>query len=306
MGTGNRPLVEVLYSPACPQNARFLSAVRDWLRPYLCSGQIDLAELRTDGSDPRVLQLLGIQSLAQLRSNVFIAVYVDGRRVSSVPLHPDEVIAGVRVALGLPPHDTPTAPWAWWGAASHPERKCDPASLSWVPVTQETAAKSLELCLCHHPSGGRTPDEHHTAGRELKWQLWDRVFEIVPVAGVIGLDGESPAGLIEIYPRHIARSAGFVTGDPAQDDPQQCAGETLTITCIEVAGGYPRTAVIDQAMTRLLDLLQGGIGHYHWVEGMGVYGWPGGTNPYWVFDKHGFDRVREISPGRSVLLRRRL
>jgi hypothetical protein len=298
ISVSHKPLVEVLYSQACPQNPYFLAAVKDWLSPFTRDDEIELRDLQITATNPRVLELLEVRCLSELSSNVFIAVYVNGRQVSKVPLHPDEVVGGVRAALGRPPLPRPTAPWAWWGSPTHPDRSEAASSLSWVALTAETALKSLQLCLCHHPAGGRTPDAHHAAGSQLKAGLWNDAFRQVSLAGMVGLDGEIPAGLIEVYPRHIARDAGFVTG--SGNDP------TLTVTCIEVAGGYPRTSVIDQAMGHLLEAVAGGVGDYHWVEGVGVYGWPEGTNPYWVFDKHGFERVREIVPGRSVLMRRQL
>ena len=296
-----RPLVEVVYSPACPPNAYFLAAVKQWLADYLAAGSVQLKEVRTDLAPERAAELSGVSDLGQLKSNIFIAVYVAGHRVSSVPLHPDEVINGVRAALDQPVLPTPTAPRAWWGAPTSPTWTGNPAELSFAPLTEKTISRSLHLCLNCHPAGTPTPAEHQPPGRQLKQQLLKQAFTLTPIIGIVARAGDQPAGIIECYPRRLARAAGFVTGDDPADD------RVLTVTCIEVAGGFPRIDVIDALMSNLLKALSTDPPtQFDWLEGNGIYGWLDGTNPYWVFEKHGFQRVREIVPGKRVLMLRRL
>lgn len=295
----DQALVEILHSPACPQNAYFVASVRQWLESYSERNQIQIRELRTDRDTQRACELLRVGNLSQLTSNVFIEVFVNGQPVSKVPLHPDEVRNGVREALGLPALP-PSAPRAWWDKTQAPDCSAALESLRYAPLTRDLAGKSLELCLCRHPAGGMPPERFRQPGSDLKAELWEPAFAVQPVLGMLALDDELPAGLIEIYPRRLARLAGFVTGEEHDDDA------VLTVTCIEVAGGYPRVELIDRLMGNLLRALAETETSFRWLEGNGVYGWIDGTNPYWVFEKHGFTRVREIVPGRRVLMCRRI
>jgi len=290
-------LVEILYSPACPQNAYFVACVRRWLASYAEQGRTEIRELRTDRDTRRACELLRVADLSQLKGNVFIEVFVNGQSVSRVPLHPDEVRNGVREALGLPPLPA-SAPRAWWDKPQVPDRSAARENLRYLPLTRDLAGKSLQLCLCRHPASGMTPEQFRQPGRDLKSELWEPAFALQPVLGVLALDDELPAGMIEVYPRRLARLAGFVTGEEHDDD------SVLTVTCIEVAGGYPRVELIDRLMDNLLRALAETETSFRWLEGNGVYGWIDGTNPYWVFEKHGFARVQEIVPGRRVLMRR--
>gem|GEM_PF-279692 len=296
---GDVPLVEIVYSPACPVNAHFVAAAHQWLRPFVAAGQIEVSEVRTDRSPDRASHLLGLRDLGELQRNVFIRVFVRGREVSAVPLHPDDVCNGVCDALGLP-RRLERQPVSWWGPVCHQPKSVSPDALRFELLTKENLGRSLELCLCLHPASGLTPAEYHEAGRLMKLGWLEQAWADVSALGLIALDGERPAGLVEAYPRLMAREAGFATGRETPD------GETLTVTCIEVAGGYPRLEVIDFLMSGLVGAYKGGHGRFRWMEGMGVYGQTTGTNPYWVFEKYGFSRIRDLIPGRRALLRREL
>jgi len=292
-------MVEIVYSPACPVNAHFVAAVRNWLQPFQAADRIEVDEVRTDTSPDRAARLLGIQNLSQLQHNVFIRVFVEGQEVSSVPLHPSDVCNGVCRAIGLP-ENPDRGPAAWWGPVRPETQTLAAADLRFELLTRDNFGKSLELCLCGHPAGGFTPQQYHEPGRLMKLEWLEQAWVEVPALGVIALDGDHAAGLVEVYPRPRAREAGFVTGRQGPDE------ETLTVTCIEVAGGYPRLDVIDAMMSKLLCAYAGGLGRYRRVEAMGVYGQTTGTNPYWVFEKHGFARMYELVPGRRALLGREL
>lgn len=78
--------------------------------------------------------------------------------------------------------------------------------------------------------------------------------------------------------------------------------EILTVTCYEIGYGIPRTLLIDKLMHYLLDnssCLQRNI-----LEGIGIFEWKDGFNPYWVYDKYGFHRTEQKNKNTVVMTRR--
>lgn len=94
-------------------------------------------------------------------------------------------------------------------------------------------------------------------------------------------------GLIEVFPREIPRENGFMTGSTGRDE------DYLTVGCFEVGAGTHRLEMLEELMRRILTMQQ--MFTRPKLEGIGVYEWPDGFTPYWVYDKYGFRKSEKPS-----------
>ncbi len=123
--------------------------------------------------------------------------------------------------------------------------------------------------------------------------MLNEVWSKEKCAGVYAKLGNKVIGLIEVLPREILKKYGFMTGSIGRDD------EYLTVGCYEVGRGMPRKEILDELMRHLEDI--------YWmftrkrIEGIGVFEWPDGFTPYWVYDKYGFSRKEMISKNKVVM-----
>jgi len=86
-----------------------------------------------------------------------------------------------------------------------------------------------------------------------------------------------------------------MTGNMGNDN------EHLTVGCYEVGYGMPRLEIIDELMRRLE--MNYGLFRRRKIEGVGVYEWPDGFTPYWVYDKYGFKRQEAITDKKVVMMK---
>ena len=125
--------------------------------------------------------------------------------------------------------------------------------------------------------------------------MFNHVWAYEDCAGVYAKYEGKVIGLMEVFPREILRKYGFMTGSTGNDS------EYLTVGCYEVGFGMPRLEIIDELMRHLEMSYR--LFKRSRVEGIGVYEWPGGFTPYWVYDKYGFKKQKTITENKVVMVK---
>lgn len=281
--------VEVLYSPVCEASIAFVGLLTEWLAGTAVCVHAHAFDPAAAGQRA-LLAGAGLLEEDRLTETCFVEVFCEGRRIDSVPLRKERVFA----ALGLPlPPDDRTGPLAPPPLNPLPLAAL-PEGIGWLPLTRDTLADELQMCLCNYPHGN-PPARFHAACREAKRQVFEAVWPLEICAGVYAVREGQVVGLLEVLPREILRRHGFQTGLRGADQ------DVLTVGCYEVGCGMPRVAMLDELMRQLL--LRAHLFRRPLLEGIGVYAWPDGFTPFWVYDKYGF-RLQARLTDRKVIMER--
>ena len=76
----------------------------------------------------------------------------------------------------------------------------------------------------------------------------------------------------------------------------------LTVGCLEIGYGIPRTLMLDELMFHL----EAAYPKFSrpLLEGIGRLEWPSGFTPYWVYDKYGFQQSEIINKRTKIMEKR--
>jgi len=273
--------LEVIYSPLCEANGAFIGQLREWL----------------DGKDVRLCMVPFDEAEESVKKdrheNCFIDVFYNGKKIDSVPLHRKKIYAalGIEEEAELEHPDTPEGPVMDTKELRHLLLR---GEIEFLPITQENYLNEMSMCLTNYPFGN-PPKRHHSACIELKARVFAEVFEKEKLAGVYAKYAGKAVGLVEVMPREILKKYGYRTGTRGKDADYLCVG------CYEVGYGIPRIEMLDELMFRLITLLSCFSRPY--LESIGILGWNDGFNPYWVYDKYGFQKEEELNANTAVLVK---
>lgn len=263
--------VTVVYSPLCEANGAFLGELHEWLD----GTYVEIEEIAYNTAISK-----GI--VTPKAKNCFIDVYYDGKLIDTVPLHKQALLA----ALGIEDCDTNIRDISSTHRSfTDEEIRANQGDIEFIPITKDTYRQEMEMCLKNYPYGN-PPLRFHESCVSIKDKVFAEVFETVPIAGVYAKMDKNVIGLIEVFPREIVRKYGYMTGTTGVDE------QTLAVACYEVGYGIPRVFMLDELMYHLL-LIKDKLSRC-FIEGIGIYGWRDGFNPYWVYEKYGFEKVRQI------------
>ena len=230
--------------------------------------------------------------------NCFVDVFCGGKLIDSVPLNRNKIYSALGIATDDNSDGAENASDESYFSAQNglsAERLTElalNAEIIWAPITKETFAEEMTMCLKNYPFGN-PPERFHERCACLKKRVFGEVWEKETCAGVYAKLNDKVIGLMEVFPREILRRHGFLTGTTGND------GDYLTVGCFEVGLGIPRKEMIDFLMSRLEKNY--GLLRRKKLEGIGVYEWPEGFAPYWVYDKYGFNKKEEITDRRVVM-----
>lgn len=276
--------IEVIYSPICEASGAMLGKLRKWLKDT----DVHILVYPFPDCPQRLRDMLSPDE------NCFTEVFFHGNRIDSVPLHKAVILR----ALGIPTTEETRPPEAE-SQETIPEAQLLNAfasgELSFHPITRDTFREEMSMCLCHYPFGN-PPAEFHRDCIEIKSKVFEEVWETEELAGIYAKYRGTAAGLLEVMPREVLKKYGFMTGSRGDDR------DYMTVGCYEVARSFPRVQMIDFLMRQLETLFP--RFHRNYMEGIGIYGWDDGFNPYWVYPKYGFTETERLSETAVVLTRR--
>lgn len=285
-------LLVAVYSPVCEANGAFLGLLKEWAQE--AGAEVEAVPFHQMGDRERAwYRKAGRLDSGSFRQTVFIDVFLEGELVDSVPLNRERIASALGVPIkgsevDLRPPSEETSPEGF--LSSLLSGRIQP-----VAITRDTYRREMDMCLENYPFG-EVDGKFHASCRALKEPVFLETFQTQEIAGVFLKDSRDVLGLLEVHPREVLRKYGFVTGTGGSDQ------DYLTVGCYEVGRGLPRAEVVDRLMAALLKLSPR-LGR-PLLEGVGKLNWPGGFNPYWVYDKYGFSAVSELRPGWILMEKR--
>lgn len=282
--------IEVIYSPICEASMAFLGALQEWLEIY--DTKIDVQEFNPASSHQQKLyEANGLAAGGRMLENCFVDVFFCGRLIDTVPLSKKKIYSALGIAAEGCGEENPIKAYNGFSAVQLKEAILK-EEISWIPTTENTFLEEMTMCLQNYPFGN-PPERFHPRCAQLKKQVFEQVFKEQTCAGIYAKHKNKVIGLIEVFPREIMKRHGFLTGNTGHD------GDYLTVGCYEVGAGMPRKEMIDELMLRLETIY--GMFTRKKLEGIGVYEWPEGFTPYWVYDKYGFKK-KEIITGKKIVM----
>lgn len=281
--------IEAIYSPVCEASIAFIGRLRKWMENTgvnVLSAPYDAASI----AQAELYHASGLLVHNRLMDSCFVDVFFEGKRIDSVPLNKSRIFR----ALGMTCDDMTDeeAPIEEAVTTQQAREAIFGNAISWIPITKETVQEELTMCLSNYPFGN-PPARFHKQCIETKLKVFDEVWPRETCAGVYAKLDNKVIGLLEVMPREILKKYGFLTGSAG------CDGAYLTVGCYEVGYGMPRKEIIDELM-RHLEMIHGMFTR-KMLEGIGVFEWPEGFTPYWVYDKYGFTRQANISENKVVM-----
>ena len=273
--------VVAIYSPLCEQNGTFLSQLEEWLQ----GKDIILHEIPFDKITDREKEWYiscGFLKNGHFTRSVFIDVFFEGNLIDSVPLQKENIEKELDIVIQKDEIFVKSGE-----EVSVPQFRnllCR-GDVEWAPITEKNYTKEMRLCTENYPYGS-PPIHYHQRCIAVKERVYTEVFTKECVAGVFVTWQEKVVGLLEVFPREIIKKYGFLTGNQGKNE------DFLTVGCLEVGYGIPRTGMIDELFFQLERVYP----HFnrHVLEGVGTLEWNTGFTPYWVYDKYGFHRSETI------------
>lgn len=274
--------IEVVYSPLCEATGAMIGKLRQWL----------------DGTDVRIKIYpfdrcpQRLKSKFQKSENCFIDIFYCENRIDAVPLHRDRIYAvlGIRRAI-TQEDDESTMPVPAMTSrqlmnAFHAEQ------ISFYPIRPDNYTDEMSMCPCNYPFGN-PPRQFHQECMTIKAQVFSEVWALEDIAGIYAKYNGNVIGLLEVMPREILKKYGYMTGTTGKDSAY------LSIGCYEIGYGIPRVEMIDLLMQQLIAVFP--LFHRRQMEGIGIYEWNDGFNPYWVYEKYGFEKSERLSENTVVM-----
>lgn len=282
--------IEVVYSPICEASASFMGILQEWLE----GKNVEIISSIFDCSSEYQKKLYESNGLAvngRMLETCFIDVFYKDRLIDSVPLSKRRIF----LALGITDDNYIEDRFTIVPdnlSVDEFRKLVRNEEISWIPITKDTFMEEMDMCLHNYPLGN-PPERFHSQCIKLKKHVFDQVWKEEVYAGIYAKYKDIVIGIIEVFPREIMKKYGFLTGSTGNDR------DYLTVGCYEVGFGIPRKEMIDELMLHL-ELNQTCFSR-KWLEGIGVYEWPDGFTPYWVFDKYGFKKKEIISEYKVVM-----
>lgn len=170
--------------------------------------------------------------------------------------------------------------------------KINAGEIQFFPITQKNYLQEMSMCLRNYPLGN-PPKQYHEDCIALKSRVFAEVWKVEEIAGIFAKYNDRAVGLLEVMPRETLQKYGFMTGTAGENE------KYLSVGCYEVGYGIPRVEMIDELMRRLKNIYH--VFYRKEIEGIGIYGWNDGFNPYWVYEKYGFRKVEQLSENVVVM-----
>lgn len=282
--------LEVIYSPICEASMAFVGRLKEWVE----NADINIISAPYDAASIAQAELYHANDLltnGKMIDSCFVDVFFEGQRIDSVPLNKNRIFSALHIGSDDTADDErPVIEKTM--TIQQVQHAILGDAISWIPITRETVAEELTMCLCNYPFGN-PPVRFHKQCMETKKLVFDEVWSKEKCAGIYAKLENKVIGLLEVFPREVLRKYGFMTGSVG------CNDEYLTVGCYEVGYGMPRREIIDELM-RHLEMIYGMFTRKI-LEGIGVFEWPEGFTPYWVYDKYGFSRQEEIAKNKVVM-----
>ncbi len=282
--------IEVVYSPICEASMAFVGILHEWLKNknveikssvFLCSSAYQ----------KKLYEHNGLSVNGRMIETCFTDVFYNGRLIDSVPLNKVKIYS----ALGIAADDCNDESYSLTSdniSVQQFRKLIINEEISWIPITKDTFTEEITMCLKNYPFGN-PPERFHRQCTDLKKQVFDQVWSEESCAGIYAKHKNKVIGLLEVLPREIMKNYGFLTGSTGHD------GDYLTVGCYEVGLGMPRKEMIDELMLYLE--MNYNMFSRKQLEGIGVYEWPEGFTPYWVYDKYGFRKKELITDNKVVM-----
>lgn len=273
--------IEVIYSPLCEACGAFIGQLREWLQ----------------GTDTEIVAVpfqelpVGKRCAFPLNENCFLDVFYEGQKIDSVPLHREKIYT----ALGFTQSSVLEARAVDFQQPMDTDvfyQHLHKGDIRFSPITKANFLTEMTMCLQNYPFGN-PPVQFHQDCIRIKSCIFSEVLEQEGIAGVYAEYDGKVAGLLEVFPREIVKKYGYMTGFSENDT------EVLSVGCYEVGAGMPRVEMIDALMAQLEKLYP--RFHRKKLEGVGIYGWRDGFNPYWVYEKYGFVKSETLSENTVVM-----
>ncbi|MBQ8264890.1 MAG: hypothetical protein IJY96_08980 [Oscillospiraceae bacterium] len=277
--------IEVVYSPLCEATGSMLGKLRHWLE----GTDIQINVFPFDSCPQR------LKSKFKKSENCFIEVFYDGDRIDSVPLHRDILYAALDIPLPL--EQEAAAEESPGSTLSRNElmEALSSGELTFLPITRSSYREEMSMCLCNYPFGN-PPKQFHKACLEIKDRVFSELWALEDVAGIYARYKGTVVGLLEVMPREILKKYGFMTGTVGMDSSY------LSVACYEACYGITRVDMLELRMKQLIMLFP--KFHREYIEGVGIYGWDDGFNPYWVYEKYDFAESEKLSEDTVVMVRK--
>lgn len=274
--------IEVVYSPICEAAGAMIGKLKEWLDglevqihifPYdRCPGRLRNAYTKGE--------------------NCFIDVFYSGNRIDSVPLHREKIYAALSIRRPSAPVKNENAPPSAMVTSEELKGALQTGELCFYPIDARNYMEEMSMCLCNYPFGN-PPEEFHGDCMAIKSRVFSEVWRVEDVAGIYAKYKGKVVGLLEVMPREILKKYGYMTGQAGEDSAY------LSVGCYEVGYGIARVEMIDLLMGQLQAIFP--LFHRRQMEGVGIYGWMDGFNPYWVYKKYGFIETEKLSENTAVL-----
>ena len=277
--------IEVVYSPVCEATGAMIGMLKGWL----------------DGLDIQIRIFPFDRCPQRLRNeytkgeNCFIDVFYRGNRIDSVPLHRDKIYAALSIRQPFEPVKNENVLLSATVTGEELTGAFQSGALRFYPIDAQNYMEEMSMCLCNYPFGN-PPKEFHGDCLAIKSRVFSEVWKVEDVAGIYAKYRGKVVGLLEVMPREILQKYGYMTGRAGKDRAY------LSVGCFEVGYGIARVEMIDLLMGQLQTIFP--LFHRRQIEGVGIYGWMDGFNPYWVYKKYGFIETEKLSENTAVLSKR--
>lgn len=274
--------IEVVYSPICEATGAMIGELKQWL----------------DGTDiqiniyPFPLCPERLKNKFKKWENCFIDIFYNGERIDSVPLHQDKIYKALHIQKKLGQERNVYAPFSSIMTSEQLVKAFESGEIQFYPINQSNYIEEMMMCLCNYPLGN-PPKQFHRNCMEIKTQVFSEVWAMEEIAGIYAKYGGNVIGLLEVMPREILRKYGYMTGTIGNDRAY------LSVGCYEIGCGIPRVDMIDLLMRKLEAVFP--MFRRKQLEGIGIYGWMDGFNPYWVYQKYGFEKTENLSENTVVM-----
>lgn len=274
--------IEVIYSPICEATGAMIENLKQWL-----DGTGIQINIFPFNNCPQILK----DKLKQ-DENCFIEVFYNGEKIDSVPLHQDKIYEACGIqSIALPEIDEPIEPSSSI-TTEQLSKALEEGEIQFHPINQSNYTEEMTMCLCNYPFGN-PPKQFHQKCMTIKAQVFSEVWAFEDIAGIYATYRGNVIGLLEVMPREILRKYGYMTGRTGNDSTY------LSIGCYEIGYGIPRIDMLDLLMQKLEELFP--LFHRKHLEGVGIYGWTDGFNPYWIYEKYGFQKTEKLSENTIVM-----
>lgn len=278
--------IEVVYSPVCEATGAMIGR----LKRYLMETDTKIQLFSFENCPER------LKSKYKSGENCFIDVFYNGDRIDTVPLHQEKIYKALGITLPIEQKLLDEEPYRTKLTRAELKAAVSSGEVTFLPITCNSFLDEMSMCLNNYPFGNPEKEFHNTC-IQIKKRVFEEVWSMEEVAGIYAKYKENVIGLLEVMPREILKKYGYMTGTSGDD----C--EYMSVGCYEVGYGIPRVDMIGLLMEQLQFVFS--LFHRRYIEGVGICDWNDGFNPYWVYEKFGFQQVEKLSDN-VIVMRKRL